>query len=187
MSCWSHSRLADREMEPFSKLTSRPSQKQVYYTVWAFFAPVLTLVLLIRVIISPFRLWRVNFLLERLYFFTLLPFLLSSKHRLHLDAAGELFVNILGVCVCVRNHIINHRKRLNPVFVSLSTFQHLNSLFCRLWFLYQVPLPGYLISMTIVTMDIQDSPSSDGCEKDWLDIGGVKWVVKLNRSVHKTV
>ncbi|XP_028290327.1 suppressor of tumorigenicity 14 protein isoform X1 [Gouania willdenowi] len=37
----------------------------------------------------------------------------------------------------------------------------------------RVPLPGYLISLTIVTIDIQDS-SSDGCEKDWLDIGGVK-------------
>lgn len=38
----------------------------------------------------------------------------------------------------------------------------------------QAPLPGYLISVTLVTMDIQDSSSSDGCEKDWLDIGGVK-------------
>lgn len=46
--------------------------------------------------------------------------------------------------------------------------------------LYQAPLPGYLISMTIVTMDIQDSSSSDSCEKDWLDIGGVRWVMKLN-------
>ncbi|KAG7273926.1 hypothetical protein CRUP_011062, partial [Coryphaenoides rupestris] len=31
-------------------------------------------------------------------------------------------------------------------------------------------LVGYLISVTIVTLDIQDSSSSDGCEKDWLDI-----------------
>ncbi|XP_028972182.2 suppressor of tumorigenicity 14 protein homolog [Esox lucius] len=38
----------------------------------------------------------------------------------------------------------------------------------------RAPLPGYLISMTIVTLDIQDSSLSDGCEKDWLDIGGVK-------------
>lgn len=28
--------------------------------------------------------------------------------------------------------------------------------------------------MTIVAMDIQDSRSSDGCEKDWLDIGGIR-------------
>ncbi|XP_061821067.2 suppressor of tumorigenicity 14 protein homolog [Nerophis lumbriciformis] len=41
---------------------------------------------------------------------------------------------------------------------------------CR-WTL-RAPLPGYLISMTIVTVDIQGS--SDGCEKDWLDVGGVK-------------
>lgn len=40
--------------------------------------------------------------------------------------------------------------------------------------LFQVPVPGYLISVTIVTLDIQDSPSSDGCEKDWLDIAGTK-------------
>lgn len=40
--------------------------------------------------------------------------------------------------------------------------------------LHQAPLPGYLLSVTIVAMDTQDSPSSDGCEKDWLDIGGVK-------------
>lgn len=25
-------------------------------------------------------------------------------------------------------------------------------------------------------LDIQDSPSSSSCEKDWLEIGGVKWV-----------
>lgn len=54
-------------------------------------------------------------------------------------------------------------------------FVHIPSrVFSRIWLLYQAPLPGYLISMTIVKMDIQDSPSSDGCEKDWLDIGGVK-------------
>ncbi|XP_019750466.1 suppressor of tumorigenicity 14 protein homolog isoform X2 [Hippocampus comes] len=41
---------------------------------------------------------------------------------------------------------------------------------CR-WTL-RAPLPGYLIAVTIVTLDIQQS--SDGCEKDWLDVGGVK-------------
>lgn len=46
--------------------------------------------------------------------------------------------------------------------------------FIILFFVDQAPLPGYLISVTIVSMDIQDSSSSDGCEKDWLDIGGVK-------------
>lgn len=50
----------------------------------------------------------------------------------------------------------------------------LSDLHLHLPWLNQAPLPGYLISMTIVMMDIQDSPSSDGCEKDWLDIGGVK-------------
>ncbi|XP_037136104.1 suppressor of tumorigenicity 14 protein homolog isoform X3 [Syngnathus acus] len=41
---------------------------------------------------------------------------------------------------------------------------------CR-WTL-RAPLPGYLISVTMVMLDIQQS--SDGCEKDWLDVGGVK-------------
>ncbi|KAF0028110.1 hypothetical protein F2P81_019197 [Scophthalmus maximus] len=51
----------------------------------------------------------------------------------------------------------------------------------------RAPLPGYLISMTIVTMDIQDSPSSDGCEKDWLDIGGVKLCRPVSDSSKKRV
>ncbi|XP_067341841.1 suppressor of tumorigenicity 14 protein homolog isoform X2 [Channa argus] len=51
----------------------------------------------------------------------------------------------------------------------------------------QVPLPGYLISMTIVTMDIQDSSSSDSCEKDWLDIGGVKLCNPVSDSSKKRV
>ncbi|XP_034025378.1 suppressor of tumorigenicity 14 protein isoform X2 [Thalassophryne amazonica] len=38
----------------------------------------------------------------------------------------------------------------------------------------RAPLPGYLIYITIVMLDIEDASSSDGCEKDWLDIGGVK-------------
>ncbi|XP_034718683.1 uncharacterized protein LOC117938269 [Etheostoma cragini] len=50
----------------------------------------------------------------------------------------------------------------------------------------RAPLPGYLISMTIVTMDIQDS-SSDGCEKDWLDIGGVKLCNPVSDSSKKRV
>ncbi|XP_056868687.1 suppressor of tumorigenicity 14 protein [Takifugu flavidus] len=51
----------------------------------------------------------------------------------------------------------------------------------------KAPLPGYLISMTIVMMDIQDSPSSDGCEKDWLDIGGVKLCNPVSHSSKKRV
>ncbi|TRY78992.1 hypothetical protein DNTS_005026 [Danionella cerebrum] len=38
----------------------------------------------------------------------------------------------------------------------------------------RAPLPGYLLSITIVMLDIQDSPASSTCEKDWLEIGGVK-------------
>ncbi|XP_030622983.1 uncharacterized protein LOC115806430 [Chanos chanos] len=38
----------------------------------------------------------------------------------------------------------------------------------------RTPLPGYLLSITILMLDIQDSPTSSGCEKDWLEIGGVK-------------
>lgn len=30
-------------------------------------------------------------------------------------------------------------------------------------------------------LDIQDSPSSSSCEKDWLEIGGVKWVSILSK------
>ncbi|TMS16176.1 Suppressor of tumorigenicity 14 protein-like protein [Larimichthys crocea] len=75
----------------------------------------------------------------------------------------------------------------NKIIASPSTFQCVNSFFCRLWLLYQAPLPGYLISMTIVTMDIQDSSSSDGCEKDWLDIGGVKLCNPVSDSSKKRV
>ncbi|XP_071026932.1 suppressor of tumorigenicity 14 protein homolog [Oncorhynchus clarkii lewisi] len=49
----------------------------------------------------------------------------------------------------------------------------------------RAPLPGYLISMTIVTLNIQDSSSSDGCEKDWLDIGGVKLCNPMTDSSRK--
>ncbi|KAG9328083.1 hypothetical protein JZ751_016602, partial [Albula glossodonta] len=38
----------------------------------------------------------------------------------------------------------------------------------------RTPLPGYLLSVTIVMLDIQDSPSSDSCDKDWLDINGIR-------------
>lgn len=59
---------------------------------------------LICVTIFLGRLWRVNFLLEWLYFLTLLPFLLSSKYRLHLDTEGELHKNVCvhtqSVCMC---------------------------------------------------------------------------------------
>ncbi|XP_034003479.1 suppressor of tumorigenicity 14 protein homolog [Trematomus bernacchii] len=50
----------------------------------------------------------------------------------------------------------------------------------------RTPLPGYLISMTIVMMDIQDA-SSDGCEKDWLNIGGVKLCNPVSDSSRKRV
>ncbi|KAF3836505.1 hypothetical protein F7725_029063 [Dissostichus mawsoni] len=50
----------------------------------------------------------------------------------------------------------------------------------------RAPLPGHLISMTIVMMDIQDA-SSDGCEKDWLDIGGVKLCNPVSDSSRKRV
>ncbi|KAK7879037.1 hypothetical protein WMY93_030790 [Mugilogobius chulae] len=52
---------------------------------------------------------------------------------------------------------------------------------------FQTPMPGYLISMTIVKFDIQDSSSSDGCEKDWLDIGGVKLCNPIVESSKKRV
>uniref|UniRef100_H3C597 Zmp:0000001114 n=1 Tax=Tetraodon nigroviridis TaxID=99883 RepID=H3C597_TETNG len=51
----------------------------------------------------------------------------------------------------------------------------------------KAPLPGYLLSVTIVALDIQDSPSSDGCEKDWLDIGGVKLCNPASHSSKKRV
>ncbi|KAM4606089.1 suppressor of tumorigenicity 14 protein homolog [Polymixia lowei] len=51
----------------------------------------------------------------------------------------------------------------------------------------RAPVPGYLISMTIVTLEIQDSPSSDGCEKDWLDIGGVKLCNPMSDNSKKRV
>ncbi|XP_054893854.1 suppressor of tumorigenicity 14 protein homolog [Poeciliopsis prolifica] len=51
----------------------------------------------------------------------------------------------------------------------------------------RVPVPGYLISMTIVTLDIQDSSSSDSCEKDWLDVAGVKLCNPLSESGRKRV
>ncbi|XP_042566190.1 suppressor of tumorigenicity 14 protein homolog [Clupea harengus] len=38
----------------------------------------------------------------------------------------------------------------------------------------RTPFPGYLLSITIVMLDIQDSPSSRACEKDWLEINGVR-------------
>ncbi|XP_040023748.2 suppressor of tumorigenicity 14 protein homolog [Gasterosteus aculeatus] len=51
----------------------------------------------------------------------------------------------------------------------------------------RAPFPGYLISMTIVAMDIQDSRSSDGCEKDWLDIGGIRLCNPVSESGKKRV
>ncbi|KAF7668839.1 hypothetical protein LDENG_00279660 [Lucifuga dentata] len=51
----------------------------------------------------------------------------------------------------------------------------------------RAPLPGYLISMTIVTLDIHDLLSSDDCEKDWLDIGGVKFCNSVSDNNKKRV
>ncbi|XP_053716301.1 suppressor of tumorigenicity 14 protein homolog [Synchiropus splendidus] len=51
----------------------------------------------------------------------------------------------------------------------------------------RAPLPGYLISVTIVTIDIQESPSSDECEKDWLDVGGLKLCNPVSDSSRKRV
>ncbi|XP_056155009.1 suppressor of tumorigenicity 14 protein homolog [Lampris incognitus] len=51
----------------------------------------------------------------------------------------------------------------------------------------RAPLPGHLISVTIIALDIQDSPSSDGCEKDWLEIGGVKLCNPVSDSTKKRV
>ncbi|KAJ0059552.1 hypothetical protein NL108_001916, partial [Boleophthalmus pectinirostris] len=51
----------------------------------------------------------------------------------------------------------------------------------------RTPMPGYLISMTIVKFDIQDSSSSDGCENDWLDIGGIKLCNPILESSKKRV
>lgn len=64
------------------------------------------------------------------------------------------------------SHVIGHGHADN--------FTAFGVLHRHLLLFYQAPLPGYLLSVTIVMVDIQDSPSSDGCEKDWLDIGGVK-------------
>lgn len=44
--------------------------------------------------ISPYRMWRDNFFLEWISFITLLPLLLPSKYRLHLDTTGESCVSV---------------------------------------------------------------------------------------------
>ncbi|XP_077481046.1 suppressor of tumorigenicity 14 protein homolog [Stigmatopora argus] len=49
----------------------------------------------------------------------------------------------------------------------------------------RAPLPGYSISVTVVTLDIQRS--SDGCEKDWLDVGGVKLCNQVSDGERKRV
>ncbi|XP_077409825.1 suppressor of tumorigenicity 14 protein isoform X2 [Vanacampus margaritifer] len=54
---------------------------------------------------------------------------------------------------------------------------------CR-WTL-RAPLPGYLISVTMMRLDIQQS--SDGCEKDWLDVGAVKFCNQISESSRRRV
>nr|XP_055038671.1 suppressor of tumorigenicity 14 protein isoform X1 [Misgurnus anguillicaudatus] len=51
----------------------------------------------------------------------------------------------------------------------------------------RAPLPGYLLSVTIVMLDIQDSPASSTCEKDWLEIGGVKLCNPIGDSSRKRI
>ncbi|KAM9436744.1 suppressor of tumorigenicity 14 protein homolog isoform 1-T1 [Clarias gariepinus] len=51
----------------------------------------------------------------------------------------------------------------------------------------RAPLPGYLLSITIVMLDIQDSPSTSSCEKDWLEIGGVKLCNPIGDSSRKRI
>ncbi|XP_027025998.2 suppressor of tumorigenicity 14 protein homolog isoform X1 [Tachysurus fulvidraco] len=51
----------------------------------------------------------------------------------------------------------------------------------------RAPLPGYLLSITIVMLDIQDSPTTSSCEKDWLEIGGVKLCNPIGDSSRKRI
>ncbi|KAI4894139.1 hypothetical protein NFI96_011323 [Prochilodus magdalenae] len=51
----------------------------------------------------------------------------------------------------------------------------------------RAPLPGYLLSITIVMLDIQDSPTPSSCEKDWLEIGGVKLCNPIGDSSRKRI
>ncbi|XP_056594957.1 suppressor of tumorigenicity 14 protein homolog [Triplophysa dalaica] len=51
----------------------------------------------------------------------------------------------------------------------------------------RAPLPGYLLSVTIVMLDIQDSPAASTCEKDWLEIGGVKLCNPIGDSSRKRI
>ncbi|XP_066555060.1 suppressor of tumorigenicity 14 protein homolog [Amia ocellicauda] len=49
------------------------------------------------------------------------------------------------------------------------------------------PAPGHLFSLTIAVLDIQDSPSSSSCERDWLDINGIKLCSPIADSSRKRV
>ncbi|XP_039601443.1 suppressor of tumorigenicity 14 protein homolog isoform X1 [Polypterus senegalus] len=51
----------------------------------------------------------------------------------------------------------------------------------------KAPVRGYLISLTIVFLDIQDSPTSNYCDKDWLDINGVRLCNPIVESSRKRV
>ncbi|XP_069046900.1 transmembrane protease serine 9 [Lepisosteus oculatus] len=49
------------------------------------------------------------------------------------------------------------------------------------------PPRGYLLSVTVVVLDIQDSPASHHCDKDWLDINGVRLCTPVADSSRKRV
>ncbi|MBN3321672.1 ST14 protein, partial [Atractosteus spatula] len=49
------------------------------------------------------------------------------------------------------------------------------------------PARGYLLSVTVVVLDIQDSPASHHCDKDWLDINGVRLCNPVADSSRKRV
>ncbi|XP_041089081.1 suppressor of tumorigenicity 14 protein homolog [Polyodon spathula] len=51
----------------------------------------------------------------------------------------------------------------------------------------KAPLPGYLLSLTVVALDIQESPVSNTCDKDWLEINGIRLCSPVAESSRKRV
>ncbi|KAK6486182.1 suppressor of tumorigenicity 14 protein-like protein [Huso huso] len=51
----------------------------------------------------------------------------------------------------------------------------------------KAPLPGYLLSLTVVALDIQESPVSNTCDKDWLEINGIRLCSPIAESSRKRV
>ncbi|MGH0165154.1 UNVERIFIED_CONTAM: hypothetical protein FKN15_065262 [Acipenser sinensis] len=51
----------------------------------------------------------------------------------------------------------------------------------------KAPLPGYLLSLTVVALDIQESPVSNTCDKDWLEINGIRLCSPITESSRKRV